>query len=103
MAGEQDRRNDAPLVSDKDDPQTTPVAHAMAIEKIQTQLQTNLEDGLSSSQAASRAEKYGRNELHDGPGVQPLKILVHQVANAMILVMRSTIPPSKSQPSDVVT
>jgi len=92
MAGEKGRRHDAPLVSDKDNPQTTPLAHAMPIEEIQAQLQTNLEDGLSSSQVASRAEKYGRNELDDGPGVQPLKILVHQVANAMILVMRSTIP-----------
>ena len=29
---------------------------------------------------------HGRNELDDGPGIQPVKILIYQIANAMILV-----------------
>jgi hypothetical protein len=68
------------------------LAHALTIDETRDQLETNLEDGLARSQIASRAEKWGRNELDDGPGVQPVKILVHQIANAMILVMRSTTP-----------
>lgn len=66
------------------------LAHALTIEETRDQLETNLEDGLSHSQIPSRTEKWGHNELDDGPGVQPIKILVHQIANAMILVMRST-------------
>ena len=67
-------------------------AHALTVDEIRDQLETNLEDGLARSQIPSRAQKWGHNELDDGPGVQPLKILVHQIANAMILVMRSTTP-----------
>lgn len=67
-------------------------AHTLTIADAKNQLETNLDDGLASSEIAARAEKWGRNELDDGPGVQPLKILAHQVANAMILVMRSTAP-----------
>ncbi|KFX91316.1 hypothetical protein O988_07804 [Pseudogymnoascus sp. VKM F-3808] len=63
------------------------LAHALTIDETRDQLETNLEDGLARSQIASRAEKWGRNELDDGPGVQPVKILVHQIANAMILVL----------------
>ncbi len=65
-------------------------AHALTVDEIHEQLDTNLDDGLHASEAASRAGLYGLNELDDGPGVQPLKILAHQVANGMILVMRST-------------
>ncbi|KFY31215.1 hypothetical protein V493_01295 [Pseudogymnoascus sp. VKM F-4281 (FW-2241)] len=63
------------------------IAHALTVDETRDQLETNLEDGLSHSQIASRTEKWGRNELDDGPGVQPIKILVHQIANAMILVL----------------
>ncbi|OBT65448.1 potassium/sodium efflux P-type ATPase, fungal-type [Pseudogymnoascus sp. 23342-1-I1] len=63
------------------------LAHALTIDETRDQLETNLEDGLSRSQIPSRVEKWGRNELDDGPGVQPIKILVHQIANAMILVL----------------
>ncbi|KFZ00047.1 hypothetical protein V498_00327, partial [Pseudogymnoascus sp. VKM F-4517 (FW-2822)] len=50
-------------------------AHALTVDEIRDQLETNLEDGLASSEIPSRAEKWGHNELDDGPGVQPLKIL----------------------------
>lgn len=42
---------------------------------------------LSQSEAASRLQLYGKNALDDGPGVQPIKILINQVANAMMLVL----------------
>lgn len=82
MAGEKDI---------DDGPKALP-AHTLTVDETEAQLSTNLNDGLASSEIAARAEKWGRNELDDGPGVQPLKILAHQVANAMILVMRSTAP-----------
>merc|ERR1712093_457641 len=44
----------------------------------------------NETEAKSRVEKYGPNELDDGPGVNPAKILLRQVANAMTLVKRTT-------------
>lgn len=68
------------------------MAHSMSVKDVCAELNTNVDDGLHAGEAKSRVEKYGKNELDDGPGVQPLKILAHQVANGMILVMRSTSP-----------
>lgn len=65
----------------------TKLAHALEVEDLVQQLEANTEDGLTSDAAAKRLEEYGKNELDDGPGVQPLKILIRQVANAMMLVL----------------
>lgn len=77
-----DTRDQAPAI----------LAHSMSVKDVCAELNTNADDGLHSSEAKGRMERYGKNELDDGPGVQPLKILAHQVANGMILVMRSTSP-----------
>ena len=60
--------------------------HALSHEAVVTEIGANSEDGLTAAQAQSRLDQYGRNELDDGPGVQPGKILVRQIANAMMLV-----------------
>jgi magnesium-transporting ATPase (P-type) len=60
--------------------------HALTCSVFIDELSVNAEDGLSSEEAAARLETYGPNQLDDGPGVQPVKILVRQIANAMILV-----------------
>jgi P-type Na+/K+ transporter len=60
--------------------------HALSYEAVSDEIGANTENGLSAAEAQSRLEKYGRNELDDGPGVQPVKILIRQVANAMMLV-----------------
>ncbi|KAJ9616176.1 potassium/sodium efflux P-type ATPase, fungal-type [Exophiala oligosperma] len=62
-------------------------AHALERHAIVEELNANSEDGLAVAEAKSRLEFYGRNELDDGPGVQPFKILLRQVANAMMLVL----------------
>ncbi|EHY60841.1 P-type ATPase [Exophiala dermatitidis] len=62
-------------------------AHALEREAVVTQLKADPRQGLSSAEAKSRLEQYGKNELDDGPGVQPFKILLRQVANAMMLVL----------------
>ncbi|KAH9214633.1 sodium transport atpase, partial [Leptodontidium sp. 2 PMI_412] len=56
---------------------------AQVIEKLGSDSQV----GLSQSEATSRLQLYGKNALDDGPGVQPIKILINQVANAMMLVL----------------
>lgn len=61
-------------------------AHALSYEAVSEQIGADTENGLTADEATSRLEKYGRNQLDDGPGVQPVKILIHQVANAMMLV-----------------
>ncbi|EMD00620.1 hypothetical protein BAUCODRAFT_81255 [Baudoinia panamericana UAMH 10762] len=45
------------------------------------------EDGLTTQEASRRLEEYGRNELGDAGGVNPGKILIRQIANAMTLVL----------------
>jgi P-type Na+/K+ transporter len=65
----------------------TKLAHALDLHDLIRQLEGDTETGLTKAEAAKRVEQYGRNELDDGPGVQPIKILVRQVANAMMLVL----------------
>ena len=66
--------------------------HALASDKFIEELAVNVEDGLTSAEAKTRLEEYGENSLDDGPGVQPVKILIKQVANAMMLVTNFQTP-----------
>jgi Na+-exporting ATPase len=63
-------------------------AHALPWKHVVDEINCNAEDGLTNSEAKSRLEKHGPNELGDDGGVQPGKILLRQVANAMTLVSR---------------
>ncbi|RAL63849.1 hypothetical protein DID88_003492 [Monilinia fructigena] len=74
-------------VSGQSNKPLTKPAHALDYETVAQELEANLEDGLTDAEAKIRLKLYGENELDDGPGVQPVKILIHQVANAMILVL----------------
>lgn len=66
-------------------PMTAP-AHALAYENVAEQLNANVEDGLTEEEAKRRLEQYGRNEFGEQHGVQPLKIFIGQIANALTLV-----------------
>jgi magnesium-transporting ATPase (P-type) len=66
--------------------------HAMSIEQLLEEANTDTLRGLTAAEAQSRLEKYGPNELDDSPGISTIKILVRQVANAMTLVKRTTCP-----------
>ena len=66
--------------------------HTLTAEQLANEIGADLLDGLHETEAKSRVEKYGPNELDDGPGVNPAKILLRQVANAMTLVKRTTHP-----------
>lgn len=61
-------------------------AHALPYTSVIEEIKADAEDGLTDDEARSRLEQHGRNELGDSDGVQPLKILIGQVANAMTLV-----------------
>jgi P-type Na+/K+ transporter len=61
-------------------------AHALSYDQVAEELQANTMNGLSTSEAKSRLEVHGRNEFGESEGVQPLKIFVGQIANALTLV-----------------
>jgi len=76
--------------------------HQLTADQLATETGANLLDGLTEVEAKSRQEKHGPNELDDGPGVNPAKILLRQVANAMTLVKRTTRPFSDHRCSDPI-
>jgi Na+-exporting ATPase len=61
-------------------------AHALSFEAVVEELKTDTMHGLSTADAKERHEKFGNNDLGEADGVQPLKIVIAQVANAMTLV-----------------
>lgn len=62
-------------------------AHSSTYQRVADELHTNILDGLHTSDAATRLATYGKNSFDDGPGVQPIKILLRQICNAMMLVL----------------
>jgi len=66
-------------------------AHALSHEQVAEEIGANTRDGLISGDANSRLEQYGKNELGEAGGVNPGKILLRQVMNAMSLVR--ILPP----------
>jgi len=62
-------------------------AHALTYTKVVEETGCNDQDGLTSSEAKTRHAEYGNNDLGNDAGVQPGKILLRQVANAMTLVL----------------
>lgn len=65
-------------------------AHALSYEQVIEETGSSGIDGLSQEEAEKRLAEYGKNELDNGPGVNPAKILVKQIANAMMLVRRQS-------------
>jgi len=70
---------------ERNDPLSKP-AHSLPCDLVVGELGSKIDEGLSTDEAARRLQKYGPNKLEDGAGISILKILVAQVANAMMLV-----------------
>ncbi|KAH8820653.1 potassium/sodium efflux P-type ATPase [Xylogone sp. PMI_703] len=85
--GEKNKDIDEPHVSGQANKPLSLPAHALPVDQFISEIKTNPQDGLTSEEAQARLQEYGVNELDNGPGVQPLKILIRQIANAMILVL----------------
>lgn len=62
-------------------------AHALKWTAVSEELQANTDIGLTGGEAKKRLEEYGKNELGETGGVNPGKILLRQIANAMTLVL----------------
>jgi Na+-exporting ATPase len=72
-------------------PLTKP-AHALTYQAVIAEIQADNDAGLTQADAKERLQLYGPNDLGDGAGVQPAKILLRQVANAMTLVTSTIFP-----------
>ncbi|KAJ5376572.1 hypothetical protein N7509_013458 [Penicillium cosmopolitanum] len=62
-------------------------AHSLTYEEVIQELGTNSDDGLTTSDVKQRLEKYGGNVLEGDEGVSFAKIVIRQIANAMMLVL----------------
>lgn len=61
-------------------------AHALTYKQVEEELKSNSLNGLSPDDAAARLTEFGKNDLGEAEGVQPLRIVVAQIANAMTMV-----------------
>ena len=61
--------------------------HTLEVDKSLELLQSDRDLGLSPSQVAQRRERYGLNELQEGPGRSALAILWDQFKNIMLLML----------------
>jgi Na+-exporting ATPase len=59
-------------------------AHALSYSKVSEEIGCNSEDGLTTTEAQKRHTQYGDNDLGNGKGVQPGRILLRQVANVSV-------------------
>ncbi|KAH6844593.1 hypothetical protein B0I37DRAFT_327262 [Chaetomium sp. MPI-CAGE-AT-0009] len=74
-------------VSGQSNKPTSRPAHALTYEQLATELNADVLSGLTANEAKARLEQFGRNDLGEEEGVQPLKIVIAQIANAMTLVL----------------
>lgn len=65
-------------------------AHTLPYASVLQELSVNSEEGLSTQEAQSRLQKWGPNELEGDEGISLAKIIIRQVANAMMLVSYPT-------------
>ncbi|KAL4781329.1 hypothetical protein BJX76DRAFT_350269 [Aspergillus varians] len=62
-------------------------AHSLTYDDTLRELKVDSEEGLPTSEAKNRLELYGPNQLDGGEGVSLAKIVIRQIANAMMLVL----------------
>lgn len=61
-------------------------AHSLSYDEILKELASHPDEGLTNAEAKKRHEQYGDNLLEGGEGVSMAKIVIRQIANAMMLV-----------------
>jgi potassium/sodium efflux P-type ATPase len=86
MGKEEKRPAEGHVSGQSNEPMSLP-AHSLTVSEVATQLNANVDSGLSDAEGKARLEKFGQNDLGDAKGVSPVRILIAQVANAMTLVL----------------
>ncbi|KAL4916017.1 hypothetical protein BDW62DRAFT_212310 [Aspergillus aurantiobrunneus] len=82
-----DEKHSSPPQNGADALVLSQAAHTLTYEAVVRELGTGLDEGLSPEEASRRLQEHGPNKLDEGEGVSMVKILVRQVANAMMLVL----------------
>ncbi|KAI8370709.1 potassium/sodium efflux P-type ATPase [Radiomyces spectabilis] len=77
------------LVKRKDHPVRIegPPYHTMNIETVVQLMKTDVGDGLSESEIDSRRADHGYNEMEGEGGVNPVKLMIKQFFNVMVLIL----------------
>lgn len=60
--------------------------HSLSAEQVLEELRSSSTNGLSPEEVPQRLDEHGLNELEQNKGVQPIKIFLEQIFNAMTLV-----------------
>ncbi|KAK9762198.1 hypothetical protein K7432_012306, partial [Basidiobolus ranarum] len=61
--------------------------HTYDVRKVIEELNTDIDDGLSSDEVKSRTERYGLNQMSGDNGVNPWKVLLRQLANYLTVIL----------------
>lgn len=65
--------------------------HTIDIPTLEQELKTNLTTGLSTADIPARQALHGPNELKETGGVSPLKLLISQFTNTMVLILIAAV------------
>jgi magnesium-transporting ATPase (P-type) len=74
-------------------------AHSLPYDAVLRELSVDSEEGLTMAEAKKRLSQYGPNELEGGEGVSLVKIVIRQIANAMMLVSDLRCSPLQTKKS----
>lgn len=61
--------------------------HSTDIKALEQELETSLSTGLATADVTARQSHHGPNELKETGGISPLKLLVSQFTNTMVLIL----------------
>jgi Ca2+-transporting ATPase len=61
--------------------------HKATVTEVTQALEVDLDNGLNDDEIAHRQAQYGLNELQEGSGVSPLRLLWAQFTNTMVLIL----------------
>ena len=85
MGKKEDNAASRHVSGQSNEPLTKP-AHALSADDVLDELGSSSLNGLAAAEAEARRSRIGSNELGEAEGVQPIKIVIAQIANAMTLV-----------------
>ncbi len=61
--------------------------HVIEVPALEPELKTQLAEGLGTAEVQARKDRFGLNELQERAGTSPLKLLVSQFTNTMVLIL----------------
>lgn len=92
--GDADKAPKGPI----DEQEAMTYAYLYPIQPVLDAFEVESQKGLKDSQVKLQREKHGENMLEGGDEISLVKIMFHQVANAMTLVCRNDLLPRRLPP-----